>query len=147
MAEKITRNEILQNRRKWIDRLIRPESKKATGALRSIYDDDAMCCLGHGCEAMGLKWDFYGSEWFCHNSAWSSPCEFKHAVGLLTNHGGVRTGGPISIDNVGSESSLARINDRTKAKPQEIGKYLESVIDGGAGTPFRPLSDYPEVIS
>lgn len=41
-------------------------------------------------------------------------------------------------------SSLTAINDDTRATPQQIGAYLMTVIEGGNGTPFKPLTDWAE---
>lgn len=48
------------------------------------------------------------------------------------------------IDLLRECNSLADLNDETDFTPRQIGIYLQSVIEGGKDTPFKPLSDYPE---
>jgi hypothetical protein len=58
--------------------------------------------------------------------------------------GSILSSGTIQIKDYKWQCSLADLNDSTKATPQEIGEYLESVIEGGANTPWKELTDYPE---
>lgn len=43
----IKREEVQENRKKWLEFLREPGRKKAQGALEYHYDPDARCCLGH----------------------------------------------------------------------------------------------------
>lgn len=160
----LTRTQILENRKLWIARLKDERAKKLKGKLSSPEDLWQSCCLGHGCLAVGLEPDLkafvglvtYGKR---HCSG-GSPIEFSDAVGLYRNLGeivlssdldihqiflGVRTYWDCGDDGVEyKNTSLALINDTTDATPQQIGEYLQSVIEGGENTPFIALSEYPE---
>lgn len=128
----ITRQEVRANREKWIARLKDPLSRKAIGRLAT--KDGRCCCLGHGCDALGISYPSYETH----------SRELMEACGLYDECGETWT-----LRQIGKweEFCLIDVNDGTDATPQEIGAYLETVIEGGESTPFRPLSDYPEASS
>jgi len=138
--ETLTRQEILDNRRKWIEFLKQPERKKATGFLDT--GDGRRCCLGHGCYVLGVKRrkfpGGYAYQYRALDGGWrtGSSAVLRDLVGLKTSDGDF-----ISINGVAT--CLSGLNDGTDATPQEIGAYLESVIEGGKYSPFRPLTDFP----
>ena len=72
------------------------------------------------------------------------PCIFVETLGLYNNVGLTQNSTTIELPGRGSFNTLADINDRTNATPQEIGAYLLSVIEGGPDTPFSPLSEFLE---
>jgi hypothetical protein len=161
------RDKVLEARKKWIARLLNPDSKKAKTALTRVLPsgEKCSCCLGHAVEALKdkdceietlplnpkagvgfrLVYDGYGSF---------LPTRFELMLGLYDEEG-------IFSDNkchyqefkkmfpnleiqgaTDSFNTLALINDKTNITPQMMGKYLESVIEGGPGTPFFALTDY-----
>ena len=140
-----TREQIRANRQKWASFLQEPERKKA----RLVLDDgnDCRCCLGHACFVLGIKrersitmgttgvWT-YGEN--AHDQ--SAPYEAVDALGLYSSLGESRSKNIIGDTSVWS---LTGLNDDARWSPQQIGKYLQSVIEGGEDTPFRPLSEYP----
>jgi len=139
----LTRSQIRANREKWARFLMKPGRKKYGGALDN--GGGARCCLGHGAYALGVSRVKKLAGWFAYGEDQENNCapeEFVDLVGLYTDNG--------RVDNLGEcldgwdHESLVEVNDNTDATPQEIGKYLLSVIDGGPHTPFRPLSDYPK---
>lgn len=123
-----TDEQILENRKTWIEFLKRPETKKYKEQLESRDGSEARCCLGHGCFALGIKRtvDEIGVVRYDGEREYA-PESFMDMVGLNTRYGGF--GG----------TSLATINDRTDKTPQEIGAMLESMIMGGEGTPFKEI--------
>ena len=104
------------------------------------------CCLGHGCFVLGIKRTRalskatksfnYGKR----KKAAYAPKEFIAAVGLHNSDGSAIN----ALICIRGETfpSLASANDGTETTPQQIGAYLESVIEGGADTPFRSLNEY-----
>ena len=134
------RYEILSARITWAQFLQQPEREKAIGNLDE--GDEKRCCLGHGCYCLGVVrrlLDFdaryaYGEE----EAQVCPPKEFAEAVGLWSRDGCAKS----LQDLIREKESLAELNDETDITPQEIGAYLESVVEGGPDTPFRPLSDY-----
>lgn len=144
----ITREEVLANRLKWAKYLQSDEAMKQMGYLENGDLPNYRCCLGHACHALGISRTVnsvgsvrYGNE---HGVA---PGELMYLVGLDSSSGLPYGGaGCLSYrDREGcSYESLVEINDGSNATPKQIGAYLESVIEGGEGTPFIPLSEYPE---
>jgi hypothetical protein len=136
------RSEILKNRQTWINRLLDPESKKG---IHKLKDGDSFCCLGHGCDVLlgdsgiwGLKDTFILDD---HEYEHLPPNTFCDMVGLWDYNGG-----NFAANNLDGYSftNLVDVNDLTDNSPQEIGEYLESVIEGGHNTPFKPLNTYEE---
>lgn len=152
----ITRSEVLANRWTWINFLLTKGRKKVIETLDKGKGE--RCCLGHGAYCLGVKKSLnynnviiYGAE--CNDSY--APKELIEKVGLWSNDGKVSEGDFI-IKGI-NFSTLAGANDTTtvydqdsgddvpfNATPRDIGKYLQSVIEGGRDTPFKPLTDYPE---
>jgi hypothetical protein len=85
------------------------------------------------------KFNDYGYITYGESSFQYPGKDFIELVGLWNLAGGSSNG-----DLILGESNLAVCNDHTPVTPQDIGHYLQSVIEGGEHTPFRPLSDYPE---
>ena len=156
----MNRSQILENRKTWIKRLKDPKSKKSKHRLGDCYTG-GMCCLGHGCEALKIERRDTLYQVFYENNPSYPPDSFVEKVGLYNRHGHIRLVGiykrygHIRLDKesikvngnkytVGNTVSLSDLNDDTDITPQEIGLYLESVIDGGDDSPFKPLSEYPE---
>lgn len=124
-----TDEQILENRRTWIEYLKRPETKKAKGVLESFDDPDARCCLGHGCFVLGIERTVDEDGVVLYDDEYSfAPESFMEMVGLRYENGDF------------DETSLAFINDHTDKTPQEIGIMLESMIMGGPGTPFEKIN-------
>lgn len=134
------RAKIKANREKWVAFLQEPERKKATGIL-ARGDTEHRCCLGHACQALDPS----------RVTGWAGrqelpPMEIAEMLALKSEDGGIIQGEQyrlITFEN-SSSTTLAMLNDNTKARPQDIGKMLAGMIEGGTGTPFHPLTDYPE---
>jgi hypothetical protein len=142
----LLRHEILANRRKVINFLKQPKRIKATGALDR--GNGKRCCLGHMCYVLRIprnsnsnvnNWGYGKNKNFSY-----APHETITKLGLFNQSGGVLSQAVIQIKDYHWQCSLADINDSTKATSQEIGEYLESVIEGGINTPWKSLTDYPE---
>lgn len=147
MSSTYSRSEIRSNRQRWIDYLKQPDTKKAINVLDN---GKGRCCLGHACYVMEIPSVSEGRvitsqgvmEVILYDGIASiAPDSLVEKVGLYNNIGETMTGAWIAPY---SRASLAAINDDTDATPQEIGAYLESVIEGGSETPFKPLEEYPE---
>ena len=120
------KSEILENRRKWVNHLLDPSTKKTTAKLEDINDPECRCCLGHGCHVLNLKRVVgAGKVTYCGHST-LAPEKLKQRMGIK------------------STSYLIEMNDGEDKSPQEIGKYLESIIEDENSEIFKPLSDYPE---
>jgi hypothetical protein len=127
---------VLENRRKWIELLKKPDTKKARGILVSRLDPEARCCLGHGCESIGLTFDPVGHTY--DGASHCTPVSAIEALGLWDFAGTTHTSGACVAEEY---ISLAAWNDESDVSPQEIGAYLETVIMGGFDTPFKPIED------
>lgn len=145
MYDGYTRSQILENRRKWIDYLKLPTTEKAVGLLEDIGNNSARCCLGHACHLLipETREKVFDSVYYDHNRGYA-PVSIVKMLGLYDRHGIFAGGEFIKIGSYQSERSLAAYNDNTKITPQEIGAYLETVIEGGDNTPFQALTEYPE---
>jgi hypothetical protein len=157
----MTRDEVKANRIKWANFLLNKKRKKATGILDK--GDGARCCLGHGAYCLGVSRHRLGEtyvtsfEYGDGRATYSAPSELVDLVGLWDSDG-MTEGEDLVIDGL-NFSSLASANDADRhyafetgvesreinITPQMIGTYLLTVIEGGDDTPFRPLSEYPEV--
>lgn len=141
-----TRAQILENRRKWIDFLQLPDTKKGTGRLEDSVDNSARCCLGHACHLFvseTRKIGYYENIYYGNDRSYA-PVAVVEKLGLFDYKGSTAGGHDKIFVGVYRALTLAEINDDTRASPQEIGAYLETVIEGGDNTPFKPLTDYPE---
>ena len=124
------KSEILENRKKWIEKLLDPASLKHKGCLQHPAESDKCCCLGWACVALEAEFDGrkdYLSE------------EQLEMLGMWYFRG---TSKDFSCLGELEYNNLISINDHTDATPQDIGRYLESVIEGGEHTPFIPLSNF-----
>lgn len=141
----IYRDEILANRLKWINYLKEPERQKTEGCLEDSKNPEARCCLGHACAVFNRHKtiDDGGSVRYDDNTSVLNHDFAEYVLGLWDNVGRLASG-LIVIEGYESHSSLANLNDKTSITPQEIGTYLESVIEGGENTPFRPLNYFEE---
>lgn len=136
------RAEIKANREKWVTFLQEPERKKAKGVL-ARGNTEHRCCLGHACQVLDPErktgWDSYLAL---------PPQAIVNMLGLQQADGaiifGVQTSPAPSWDYSLSTPYLTALNDDTAMRPQEIGKMLASMIEGGPGTPFKLLTEYPE---
>ena len=132
----LTDEQIYHNRVKAINWLLDPSRVKAKSALRSTVDE-GRCCLGHMCDALEVP-SFYNEgngdwEYGAEKNTALAPNELIEAIGLNSPQG------TISDGKFKGGVMLSAINDRTDATPQEIGKYLQSVIMGGKGSPWRKI--------
>lgn len=140
----ITGEQVRANRIKWIERLEDPKSKKATKRLVARVGG-GMCCLGHGCAALGYEFDHIGEAEGpgFKDEIYNAPRELIIDVGISSNNAS-RIDANSGLGPWKDCRNLAEVNDNTDATSQDIGAYLRTVIEGGPDTPFRPLSEYPE---
>jgi hypothetical protein len=147
MEPTYTNDQIMANRRRWIDYLKNPDTKKAQGWLD--LGNGERCCLGHGCFVLGIvseknektkphHIEYDGEDCF-------PPASFVEMVGLYGNDGEFVEPDDFSARegfSFGEHTfyGLANLNDDSEITPQEIGEYLESVIEGGENTPFIRLT-------
>ena len=135
------RSEVLANRQKVITFLKQPKRIKATSALDK--GQGARCCLGHMCYSLGIPRKKYPSGFSYAGHAGVAPNGLLVLVGLYSPTGSTWTLGKLVNQSC---HSLAELNDQTTYSPQQIGSYLESVIEGGPNTPWKPLTDYSETL-
>lgn len=137
----LKKEQIKENRLKWAKFLQNPTLEKHLGELEDPLNPNARCCLGHGCACFEISKEsrqdcgvvvLYDG---CYDYA---PPSFVNLVGLTTKSGQFLDG------KVMDKACLADLNDHTYTSPQEIGKMMENWIEGGVGTPFLPLSEFPE---
>lgn len=145
VKEVYSRSEIKINRQKMIDQLKDPKSEKTEGLLEDPNNNNARCCLGHGCHALNIE-RFVDSNGICYgqeNDSAVAPPQLINKVGLFFNLGVFQSRKITTFKSVKFDS-LVGANDGSNLTPQDIGEYLESVIEGGEDTPWKPLSEYPE---
>lgn len=142
-----TRSEILSHRQAWIDYLKRPETKKEKGRLESRTDSEARCCLGHACHIAGAERTVNQetATVFYDGVETIAPSQVMKYFGLRASNGFVYHDGDfIHTFAEYNFSSLASLNDHTDATPQEIGEYLQTVIEGGPNSPFISIKEYED---
>lgn len=143
-----TRSEIRQARLTWINFLMMPSRKKAKNTLDTGQGN--RCCLGHGCFILGGTVKIRDEEGFITYDGMTDfpPDIIVERLGLWSQDGGsFEDRFELEIFEYKSLNvfqTLSIYNDETDATPQQIGKYLLSVIEGGLHTPFKPLTDYQE---
>jgi hypothetical protein len=133
----LTRAEIRANREKWVAFLQEPERKKARHVLARGNNTEHRCCLGHACHVLDPE---RKTGWGVHDGL--PPDEIVQMLGLWSEDGFI--GSHELTYGKTKERRLAALNDGTRMRPQEIGKMLAGMIEGGVGTPFKPLTDYRE---
>lgn len=145
----IPRGVILQNRINWHEYLQHPDTKRHQGSLESLLLPAARCCLGHACHTLALPRAvklFGGTEQIHYASDFAyAPLEAMRLLGLLTEDG--RVFGELPEEMLfASEGpptlTLAGLNDDIGWLPQKIGEMLETMVEGGPGTPYFPLTAY-----
>lgn len=144
------RSEILENRKKVVEYLKQPERKKGIGQLVSNYDQEYRCCLGHMCESLIPETKGQNPDIFDVNTLLTcyqgelhvAPPLLIEKLGLHDKLGSVIAIGTRNLH--ASYPSLTQVNDGTHLLPQDIGAYLETVIEGGDDTPWKSLSEYEE---
>ena len=124
------KSEILENRKKWVEKLLDPASLKHEGCLQHPTESNKCCCLGWVCVALEAEFEKTGAY---------LPEEQREMLGMWYSRG---TSNNFSHLGEWKYYSLAAVNDHTDATPRDIGRYLESVIEGGEHTPFIPLSNF-----
>ena len=141
------RDQIRENRLKFAKGLQEPHREKQIEKLENYNLPNQRCCLGHGCDIFNIKKrKENNSVYFGKDDNYAiAPLELVDLLGLTNSTGGSYIGS--SLKNIESHSdikSLTSLNDNTDITTNEIGKSMEDWIEGGEGTPFKPLSDYPE---
>ncbi len=158
MITKYTRSQVREAREKWITFQSTKGRQKATNMLD--FGGGKRCCLGHACYALGIPKIksgndgkiYYGAE----QEESAMPQEGMEMLGLFGSLGEINSIHYIHTDDDGDTwkakfgkfyfSSLADLNDDYNISAPMIGKYLLTVIEGGEGTPFLALSEYPETL-
>jgi len=134
-----TDEQVLANRRTWIEFLKDPRRRK----YKSFLDNGrgARCCLGHACFVLRIP-RVIGAEGAIEYGAAGdvelAPRELVEAVGLWSESGDTQLRFTVELGDTGA-TNLTIMNDETDMTPQQIGAYLETVIMGGPNTPFRPI--------
>ncbi len=133
-----TWDEVLANRKTWIEFLKNPILDKACGVL-DLGRNNKRCCLGHACYVLGATVNGtteFGSDTCLKydNTYTDAPIDVQMKLGLKNS-----TGEFINRDNrdqafyitvdVGDVFSLAYLNDTTNLTPQEIGAFIEKHYD------------------
>lgn len=143
-----TRSQILENRKKWAEFLMKPGRRKAQSRLDTGGGN--RCCLGHACYVLGIKPENKEGIIYYDESFEMAPERLINMLGLWQDDGATENYEhviplfPEYTSKYNNIKDLAAGNDETSASPQRIGKYLMTVLEGGKHTPFRPLTDYSE---
>ena len=127
-----TAEEVKLNRQKWLETLRDPKSKKKVGILEDHCNENARCCLGHACHALGAKKYTaehlgddgevepvitYGGEWTILPEAIAEKL-------CITCNGEFKD--PIRIEGFkGGFDNLTDVNDDTKLTSVEIADVIE----------------------
>ena len=119
--------EIMQARETAINFLMYPKLKKAKGQMGKA--NGSRCCLGHMCKALNIN--FINEEHHSFELAEKLKMHKQDGSNLLE----------VPILN-SPYYCLMLLNDETSASPQDIGKYLKSVIKGGEDTPFIHIDEF-----
>lgn len=143
-----TKSEILANRRAWINFLKRPDTIKGKQLLESTSNNEARCCLGHACHVLipETRNTNGGRVVYGNITDWAyAPPLLVDKLGLYKANGEIPNGSQALANVTGATwNSLADYNDNTSITPQQIGEYLETVIEGGFNTPFEHISRYED---
>ena len=147
----LTRQQIKANRLHWAHFLQHPARKKATGVLER-RQDRSRCCLGHACAAFDFERKeingvvyFRGGDTDNSSSALATP-ELVHHLGMVSERGDFIDTTSYEMGGDKEVYTLVGLNDTTSCSPQEIGMWLEDCVEGGPGTPFIHLDQYPEAV-
>lgn len=151
MEKVYTREEIKQNRIKFVNGLKEPHREKLRGELEDVEENNKRCCLGHGCDIFGItrlvysrtnsrEKVYYGKE---QNES-VAPKELIDLLGLHNPRGGTN---PNKLENdvidiINGYTSLTVLNDTSTLSIQDIANLIEGWIEGGPETPFKSLTDY-----
>lgn len=142
----LRRSEILANREKAISFLEGAGRRRVAGTLDK--GDGRRCCLGHMSYALEiLRHRRYDGGWSYgeDNEVDVAPQELIDLLGLWNEDGtGIRVISKDGDDYNRVINCLTELNDNAEWGANRIAKMLRPMINGGEGTPFRPLSDYPE---
>ena len=129
----------LKNRKMWIAGLREPGREKEERRLENPLHPNKRCCLGHGCQIFNYERTFdRGEVRYCNQESFA-PDKLVNDVGLWSCTGCNRAENPTMKFREWEFDSLTTLNDETDATPADIADYLELVIEGGPGTPFKPL--------
>lgn len=144
----VPRGVILQNRINWHTYLQQPEARHWRNSLESIREGNARCCLGHACHVLGvprrvvLNGD-WKSVYYAEQHGYA-PKVTQRLLGLCTEDARVFGNLPeFMVTECGYAcTTFAHLNDVKRWTPQKIGELLETMVDGGPGTPYFPLTAY-----
>lgn len=143
--DKLSDQEIYDNRLKAVEYLMQPGLKKATGVLENI-NTGGRCCLGHMCVALGVE---RSEDKLCDpqyrvgfgkvGEHFLAPIELQRLIGLNGSDGEAAIDYPLQPKGMIKRKyfyTLSELNDESRISSQSIGKYLKSVILGGPNTPW-----------
>lgn len=143
-------NEVLENRKKWLEFLRVPGRRKVKGFLD--IGNGQRCCLGHACKALGMKWEgekhydvtthpYEGNiprsflTFFYDNEETEAPQKVIDSLGLRDSYGGLSE---TVMLNEYPIADLVTLNDDTNLRPREIADFIEKHYD----LVFRSQSEY-----
>lgn len=141
------REQIKENRLKFAKGLQESHREKTVEKLENYNLPNQRCCLGHGCDIFNIKKrKENNSVYFGKGDNYAiAPLELVDLLGLTNSTGsGYMDSSLKNVELHNDIKSLTGLNDDTNITTHEIGKLMENWIEGGEGTPFKPLSDYPE---
>ena len=134
---KYTRRQILENRRKWVNQLLKVDSLGYTDGLECLSGDGSRDCFGHAYHALGYEKYVQDDIVIYDDHSDYASKSLIEKLGLFNEHGAFG-------DFAESANSLMHLNDYEKLSPQQIGRYLLENIEGGENTPFISLNTYSE---
>ena len=123
----ITQEQVDENRQKWLAVLRAPESKRASGILESRYEENARCCLGHACHALGISRTVPSGPGYVHYDSESKWLPMNARRALMVNSNGYFKKSIIVDGRM--FFSLAQLNDNTELSPQEIADVIEEQFE------------------
>lgn len=137
-------NEVLENRKKWLEYLRAPGRRKARGYLD--IGNGKRCCLGHACKALGMKSEdkqIYDSltkgesfhSYFYDSEETVAPQKVIDSLGLRDSFGSLSE--TVMLNDY-SIANLVTLNDDTNLRPREIADFIEKHYD----LVFRSQSEY-----
>ena len=137
----MTFDDVMVNRRKWVEFLKQPHLRKEKWSLASPNHEENFrrCCIGHACVAFGFEFDF--EETLNQDVTKAVGLRDDEGAGYRISRNHFSTSHELEFDG-NKHPGLTHINDSTGASPQEIGEYLESVINGGHKTPFMDREEW-----
>jgi hypothetical protein len=129
--------EIIEARKKWIAYLKNSDTLKTIGKLEDPDNPNKRCCLGHACHIFEVERQASKFKVLYDDHSARLPESLVLKLGMWSVYG---SGKLVQYKLRGLDvKSLSSLNDDADYTPQQIGEYLETVIEGGDDTPFKSL--------